>query len=82
MTKDYVTISEENLNIFGHKVKAITERFSDEYLGSKRFQPRCLRCCFYSGQPRYEGLPRICQYIKCKGYWDTAIHFELDNEDS
>lgn len=78
MTKDYVTISTERFNIFGHKVKAITERFSDEYLSSKRFQSRCLRCCFYSGQPRYKGQPRICQYIDCNGYWDTALHFELD----
>lgn len=80
MTKDYVTISTENLDIFGHKVKAITERFSDEYLDSKRFQPRCLRCCFYSGQPRYMGPPRICQYIKCNRYYsrNEQLHFELD----
>ena len=82
MTKDYVTIKEENFNILGHKVKAITERFSVEYLGSKRFQPRCLRCCFYSGQPRYEGPPRICLYINCRQHGHEATHFELDNEDS
>ena len=78
MTKDYVVISIEHFDIFGHKVKAIMERFSDEYLNSKRFQPRCLRCCFYSGQPSYLGPPHICQYIKCRHFYDEALHFELD----
>ena len=79
MTKDYVTIKEEVVDVLGLKIKAVTERFSDEYLNSKRFRPRCLRCCFYSGQPRYEGPPRICQYIKCHRYYerDLQLHFEL-----
>jgi len=78
MTKDYVTISTERFNIFGHKVKAITERFSDEYLDSDRFESRCLRCCFDSGQPSYK-KPCICQYIDCNGYGrDLQVHFELD----
>ena len=78
MTQDYVTVRKEKFNILGHEVNAITELFSDEYLDSKRFQPRCLRCCFYSGQPRYIGPPRICQYIKCHMYSrDLGLHFEL-----
>lgn len=79
MTKNYVTIKEEVVDVLGYKIKAVTERFSDEYLNSKRFQPRCLRCCFYSGQPRYVGPPRICQYIDCHRYYgrDLQLHFEL-----
>lgn len=77
MTKDYVTIKEEVVDVLGHKVKVVTERFSDEYLDSKRFQPRCLRCCFYSGQPSYI-KPCICQYLDCTQYrGDEATHFEL-----
>ena len=49
MTKDYVAINEEKITVLGHKVKVITERFSDEYLISNRFEPRCFHCCFYSG---------------------------------
>lgn len=76
MTKDYVTIREEVIDVLGHKVKVITERFSDEYLTSNRFEPRCFRCCFYSGQPFYKA-PCICQYIRCNGYMDEQPHFEL-----
>ena len=76
MTKDYVTIREEYITIFGHKVKVITERFSDEYLNSKRFEPRCFRCCFYTKRDSYKE-PIICDYIRCNGYIDTARHFEL-----
>jgi len=77
MTKDYVTISTEELDILGYKVKAITERFSDEYLDSNRFESRCLRCCFNPGKPSYMS-PCICQYIRCDGYSrDLQIHFEL-----
>lgn len=74
MTKDYVIIRVENLNILGHKVKAITERFSDEYLDSDRFQSRCLRCCFCDE-------PRVCHFIRCSGWsHDNETHFELDND--
>lgn len=76
MTKDYVKIREEIVDVLGHKVKVITERFSDEYLTSNRFEPRCFRCCFYSGQPSYKA-PCICQYIRCNGYMDVQPHFEL-----
>ena len=77
MTKDYVTIREEDFNILGRKVKAITERFSDEYLDSKRFQPRCLRCCFYN-EDYWDRKKRICNYIHCGAYSkDIATHFEL-----
>ena len=54
MTKDYVTIKEEVVDVLGHKVKVVTERFSDEYLDSKRFQPICLRCSFNPGHPSYK----------------------------
>lgn len=77
MAKDYVTIEEEVVDVLGHKVKVVTERFSDEYLHSKRFQPRCLRCCFYSGKPTYI-KPCICQYVRCNGYSrEVQRHFEL-----
>lgn len=80
-SKDYITYREENFNILGHKVKAITERFSDEYLDSKRFKSRCLRCCFYSNRDSYKE-PRLCDYIHCNGYSrDIQVHFELaDNK--
>ena len=77
MTKDYMVVNEEKLTILGHKVKVITERFSPEYLNSNRFEPRCFRCCFYSGQPSYV-KPCICQYIRCNGYGHERPHFELD----
>ena len=70
MTKDYVPISTEYFNIFGHKVKVITERFSDEYLDSDRFEPRCFRCCFNNS--------KFCSYIKCSRYsYDLGVHFEI-----
>lgn len=79
MTKDYVARNIAKFTILGHKVKAIEEIFSDEYLNSNRFQSRCLRCCFDSGYPSYKG-PCICHYIKCDSGMsgDVATHFELD----
>ena len=77
MTKDYVTIKEEVVDVLGHKVKVVTERFSYEYLNSKRFQPRCLRCIFNPGHPSYKA-PCICRSLDCTLYsMDEAIHFEL-----
>ena len=77
MTKDYVTINEEIIDVLGHKVKVVTERFSDEYLDSDRFKPQCFRCCFYSGLASYKS-PCICQYINCKCYSrDQGIRFEI-----
>lgn len=73
MTKDYVTIDEKTINILGHKVKAITERCSDEYLDNERFKPRCYRCCFFNKEDK-----SICSYIRCDCYSiDLQIHFEL-----
>ena len=70
MINDYVTVQTEELTIFGHKVKAITERFNDNYLNSIRFQPRCLRCCFKDS--------KFCNFIKCT-WWsnDLQTHFEI-----
>lgn len=79
MTKDYVTIKEEVVDVLGHKVKVVTERFSDEYLDSKRFQPICLRCIFNPGHPSYKE-PCICRYLRCGMLYDEAIHFELVDE--
>jgi hypothetical protein len=77
MTKNYTTIRTEKLIILGHKVKAIIERFSDEYLDSERFKSRCLRYCFYTERESYSE-PCICDYIRCNGYSrDIQIHFEL-----
>lgn len=81
MTKDYVTIFTRDYNILGHKVREVYEQFNDEYLDSDRFQPRCLRCCFYD--PDTRGLfPKkkhnFCNIINCNGYSrDHASHFEL-----
>lgn len=72
MTQDYVTIIEEEFEVFGHKIKAVTELFSDEYLDSKRFESRCLRCCFNTKGTRF------CGYIRCNCFsFDKQIHFEL-----
>ena len=80
MTKDYVTIGEEVVDVLGHKVKVVTERFSDEYLDSKRFESRCLRCIFNPDHPSYKE-PCICRYLHCTQYrGDEAIHFELVDE--
>lgn len=80
MTKDYVTVKEEKLNILGHEVKAITELFSDEYLDSDRFQSRCLRCCFYTKREFLDRTPRFCDYIHCNWFsQDRQTHFELIN---
>jgi hypothetical protein len=80
MTKDYVTVKEEKLNILGHEVKAVTELFSDEYLESDRFQSRCLRCCFYSKREFLDRTPRFCDYIHCNWFsQDRQTHFELIN---
>lgn len=69
MVKDYVAISEKTIDILGHKVKAVRERFSDEYLNSTRFESRCLRCCFNNS--------KICKFIRCNGYSiDDQTHFE------
>lgn len=77
MTKDYVTIIEEEFNLLGHKVKAVTERFSDEYLDSKRFKTRCLRCCFNNN------IKDFCNKIRCNNYSrDLQTHFELVNYES
>lgn len=70
MTEDYVIVKEEVVDVLGHKVKVVTERFSDEYLSSRRFQPRCLRCIFNPSRPS------ICQYLYCTLIRDEAIHFE------
>ena len=80
MTKDYVTVKEEKLNILGHEVKAVTELFSDEYLDSDRFQSRCLRCCFYTKREFLDRTPRFCDYIHCNWFsQDRQTHFELIN---
>ena len=82
MKKDYVTIGEEVVDVLGHKVKVVTERFSDEYLDSKRFQSRCLRCIFNPGHPSYKA-PCICRYLRCTQYrGDEATHFELVDENN
>ncbi len=75
MTKDYAVIRKEELTVLGHKVMAVTEIFSDEYLDSDRFVPRCLRCCF---SKNYGDAYNFCTYIKCDcGRGDVATHFEL-----
>ena len=77
MTKDYVTIIEEEFDLLGHKVKAVTERFSDEYLDSKRFEPRCLRCCFNNN------ISDFCNKIRCNSFSrDIQTHFELVEDES
>ena len=76
MTKDYAIIRKEKLTVLGHKVIAVTEIFSDEYLDSIRFVPRCLRCCF--SENCGDGY-NFCKYIRCNGgRGDVATHFELD----
>ncbi len=78
MTKDYTVIRKEKLTVLGHKVMAVTEIFSDEYLNSNRFVPRCLRCCF---SKNYRDTYNFCNYIKCNGgRGDVATHFELVDE--
>jgi len=78
MTKDYIVLRIENLNVLGHKVKAVTELFSDSYLNSKRFESRCLRCCFYSDEKDFSKKPHICDYIDCNNVrYDLQTHFEL-----
>lgn len=77
MTQDYVTIIEEEFDLLGHKIKAVTERFSDEYLDSKRFEPRCLRCCFNNN------IKDFCKKIRCRNFSrDLQTHFELINYES
>lgn len=77
MTQDYVTIIEEEFDLLGHKVKEVTERFSDEYLDSKRFEPRCLRCCFNNN------INDFCNKIRCNNFSrDLQTHFELVNYES
>lgn len=77
MTKDYAVIRKEKLTVLGHKVIAVTEIFSDEYLNSKAFEPRCLRCCF---SKNYGDAYNFCNYIRCNGgRGDVATHFELEN---
>ena len=74
MTKDYAVFRTEELTILGHKVKVITEIFSDDYLDSHRFESRCLRCCFVKDK-------NICKFIKCNSpRGDVATHFELIND--
>lgn len=76
MKEDYVVWKVENLNVLGHKVKAVTELFSDSYLKSKRFESRCLRCCFYSEKDYSKA--HICDYINCSNpRYDFQTHFEL-----
>jgi hypothetical protein len=75
---DYVTIKEVVVDVLGFKVKAVTERFSDHYLHSKRYQSRCLRCVFkYNRQP-YDEQEGICHYLNCWRYGDEAMHFEFN----
>ena len=77
MTQDYVTIIEEEFDLLGHKVKGVTERFSDEYLDSKRFEPRCSRCCFNNN------IKDFCKKIRCNSFSiDIQTHFELVDYES
>ena len=71
MEKDYVVLGKEKLNILGFQIEAIRERFSNVYLNSTRFQPRCLRCCF-------NDEPNFCNYIRCNVCsGNIQTHFEL-----
>ena len=77
MTQDYVIIREEEFDLLGHKIKAVTEKFSDDYLDSKRFESRCLRCCFNNNRSDF------CRKIRCNSFSiDIQTHFELADYES
>ena len=78
--KTYYKTKEEILNIFGHRVKAVTEYFYDEYRNSEQFQSRCLRCCFFRKRKNIFDEPHICDYISCSSFgYNEQTHFELIN---